>query len=254
MRTINLIAVVLTVTLGMSVVHAAEGQERGGGDAVKVGSGWGLLDLNESLPFDYFNPTPAPKSYWYDSGPEREPFDRVLGAFLALDKCSASFSITVDKETRNFLLKDVASYLTVQWNYIAYGDYGAMERAYPFLNSKFGDQLVWIATQTPLENIPDEGVVRLADPSGKQQLAVQKDGVVMVYKPIFDRLDARNKAALVLHEALLRMVLKINPSHYQKYGTSKIRELVKLVFSENWNQLPDSAVNRVCGPNSGLFK
>lgn len=207
----------------------------GGGDAVpNQQGGWGLLDLNETLPYNYIIPAPYQSNTRYE-------LDRHISHTLV-----CGFKITNNKNNIEMFLAEALDYLTIQ-------RLKETKDIHKDNIKKLGDQLIWIGTNTPLENIPDEGVVRLEDPSTKQQVAVQKDGVVMVYLPIFEKMNSKNRAALMMHEALLRVVLKLNPNSYAKNGTAKIREFVNLLFNREFYQLPEPVIEKVCGTNSELF-
>ncbi|MEN0060354.1 MAG: hypothetical protein AAGB31_16055, partial [Bdellovibrio sp.] len=83
--------------------------------------------------------------------------------------------------------------------------------------------LKWAFTDLPLESIHDEGEIRISRPESKRQLAIQKDGLVVIQRQEFDALDNESKAALFTHEALLYTVSVLNPDLIEQQGTSLIR-------------------------------
>lgn len=96
---------------------------------------------------------------------------------------------------------------------------------------KDGRVMRWVFVDFPLEEIDDEGVIRLIDASTKKQLAAQKDGVVAIQKQEFDQLDKESQAALFLHEAFLFSALNLNPDVIKVDGTSSLRLFVKRFFN-----------------------
>jgi hypothetical protein len=93
--------------------------------------------------------------------------------------------------------------------------------------------LVWKFTDTPLEEIEDEGVVHLfQDQEQKVQLAVQKDGVVLVHEPTFNQLDDWSKVGMVTHEALIYIQLVGNPRELTTVGTANIRRFNRLLLDQ----------------------
>ena len=83
--------------------------------------------------------------------------------------------------------------------------------------------LKWAFTDLPLESINDEGEIRISKPDSKKQLAIQKDGLVVINRAEFNTLDDESKAALFTHEALLYTVSVLNPDLIQKDGTRLVR-------------------------------
>lgn len=96
-------------------------------------------------------------------------------------------------------------------------------------NYKFGSispntkVLKWAFTDLPLESINDEGEIRISKPDSKKQLAIQKDGLVVINRAEFNTLDDESKAALFTHEALLYTVSVLNPDLIKKNGTRLVR-------------------------------
>lgn len=96
---------------------------------------------------------------------------------------------------------------------------------------KNGRVMRWVFVDFPLEEIDDEGVIRLIDASTKKQLAAQKDGIVAIQKQEFDLLDSESQAALFLHEAFLFSTLTLKPDALKEDGTSNLRLFVKRFFN-----------------------
>lgn len=219
-------------------VNVWAGKDRGGGDAVEEARGWTLLDLAEKMDINYIQPI---------TGIEQEQAFNV--ALENAYRCGVSIHIDAPGyHGLKFNLRDVLKQVAVG-NSVPLTDVGLWAFAYHGLQ-----QLVWIGTETPLEEISDEGVIRDVDPKTKKQVAIQLNGVVMVYMPIFRKMDYRSRAALVMHESLLRIVLSKFPHHYAKHGTSKIRKTVNLLFNPANYSIPTAEVQRVCGPQGELWK
>lgn len=92
---------------------------------------------------------------------------------------------------------------------------------------KNGRVLRWMLVDFPLENLNDEGFISLLDPTTKRQVAIQKDGVVIIQRQEYAELDNESKAALFLHESVLFAVLTMNPDIVQNNGTAPIRKIVR---------------------------
>ncbi len=239
MKKIFLVAVAM---LALSSNAFAESKGGGGGDAVKVGQSWGLLDLNEQLPFKYFNP--LADGIWKNAA-HAEAENAVNAAMLCTGELPLGSDIPKIYRALGYVLE--ADLFDSQLTRRIYPD------AQIRIKSATGGPLVWVRTDTPLTEIPDEGIIRLIEPATKQQVAVQKDGVVMVYGPIFDKLNAKNKAALVLHEEILHIVLASGSRQIRTHGTQKIRTLVNYLFSFD-PSMPMAAWEKICGPTSDFFR
>lgn len=92
---------------------------------------------------------------------------------------------------------------------------------------KDGRIMKWIFVDFPLEEIDDEGAIRLSDISTKKQLAIQKNGVVAIQRQEFNQLDKDSQAEIFVHEAFLFSTLLIKPDFIAKDGTSNLRLFVK---------------------------
>ena len=79
-----------------------------------------------------------------------------------------------------------------------------------------------------LPTIDDTGVVSLNNEYTREQAAIQRDGVVIIQKKLFLKMDDLSKASLLIHESLIRLVLFDNPSLLQKSGTQPIRKVVRM--------------------------
>jgi hypothetical protein len=108
--------------------------------------------------------------------------------------------------------------------------------------------LKWAFTDLSLEEINDEGLMRIYNPETKRQLAIQKDGLVVINKNEFSKISDLSKNALFLHEAALYAVKILNPELLSQQGTAPVRRFVaRLVnlFRNLWNreyQYPTYAV------------
>jgi hypothetical protein len=105
--------------------------------------------------------------------------------------------------------------------------------------------LRWAFTDETLEEINDEGVIKIQNPESKKQLAIQKDNFVLINKKEFMRLDDESKEALFLHESVLHSVLLLNPKHVKDHGTQFIRNYVRqlLKFYKNYDTVPEYIVS-----------
>lgn len=94
----------------------------------------------------------------------------------------------------------------------------------------FGDKikpLKWVFIQTPLEEINDEGLIRVTNPETKRQVAIQKNGLVVINQPEFNLMDNTAKAALKFHELALCAAKTTNPDLVKKEGTEPVRYFVR---------------------------
>jgi hypothetical protein len=108
--------------------------------------------------------------------------------------------------------------------------------------------LKWAFTSAPLEDVNDEGAIRIQNPQTKRQLAIQKDGLVIISQTEFDLLDNVSKAALKLHEDTICAIKAMNPSVIDLQGTAPIRYFVRefvsfAVGNGTTEPTPASAVN-----------
>lgn len=108
--------------------------------------------------------------------------------------------------------------------------------------------MTWILTSKSLENIQDEGIIVTPIEGELRQVAVQKDGVVLIQKNLFEAMDEHNQKALFLHEILIRTALLIGYDLETNLGTSPLRKVIAFImqsgsFPEEYlrnilNQLP----------------
>jgi hypothetical protein len=138
--------------------------------------------------------------------------------------------------------------------------YISLRNAYGFFISKVGrvpvfpKELTWAFTNQPLEDIKDEGLIRTTLPRKLAQVAIQKDGFVLVYEPLFNAMDDHNQDSLILHETLITTALRNHISLKSAIGTSPLRELVSLLMSTSpntptkqtyqniWNRYPEANI------------
>jgi hypothetical protein len=78
--------------------------------------------------------------------------------------------------------------------------------------------------------LTDEGLIRDIDSKSLVQVAVQRDGVVVVHRPTYEKMDPKSRNALYVHEAFVRLVSQVNPKLIQEQGTAPIRKFNKLLF------------------------
>lgn len=92
--------------------------------------------------------------------------------------------------------------------------------------------LKWFFTTVDLEDIKDEGAIRMEDPTSKKQVAIQKDGVVVINETEFKKMDDRSKTALLFHERVIYAVVNLNPQLIKNQGTAPIRTFVRRIIRE----------------------
>lgn len=203
------IMMILTTVLAIGTTSSlalAGGNAGGGGDAVKTaGGGWKLLDLGEDNASNvYFDPAEEPA------------VNRAVSFPALVTDCQAP----VSSKAYGWISTGVAMYQLIL------GGLSNRDLDYRGMTSDFElKRLVWVGVRKDLEEIPDEGYIRLVDPVTKKQVAIQKNGVVTVNLNIYDNFDAQSRAALLIHENLLRLLVLKNPSFYVRNGTSQLRYL-----------------------------
>ena len=106
-------------------------------------------------------------------------------------------------------------------------------------------ELIWIFTSEPLEQLKDEGLIRNVDPTTLIQVAVQKDGIVVVHEPTFNKMDQRSKDALFMHETLVRIVSETNLKLIKEQGTASIRKFNKMFIERYFGGfIPDEVYQK----------
>ncbi|RYZ90695.1 MAG: hypothetical protein EOP06_07615 [Proteobacteria bacterium] len=226
----------------------AESKGGGGGDGVRTGSNtWKLLDLAE---MSFFQPL---------SSEDMKRQFNVMTSRLVYS-CEAVAYANGDTPRNPFSsqlrIAEIFEWLS-SGSFDGFVDFKWISKEYIYKN--VGTPLTWYLTQKPLEEIADEGAVRLVDGVTKKQVAIQKAGVVIVYEPIFKKFDDESRAALVAHETLLRFVLLHNASTYKAYGTQKIRDMVKLAYSDTQknfssSDFPPNLWETYCGQNGVVLR
>lgn len=111
------------------------------------------------------------------------------------------------------------------------------ESGVKYLHNKLNQSLSgirWYFVNSKLPEIVDEGVdaISLMVEGNKAQIALQIEDAVFVQKELFDKLDHKNQAALILHEIALNHVMKDSPESLKQFGTSRIRTFVNFVMNE----------------------
>lgn len=104
--------------------------------------------------------------------------------------------------------------------------------------------LRWAFTESFLEDVTDEGIIRVENPKTKRQVAVQIENLVVINKTEFHLMDAESKDALFVHEAVLYAIKKLNPELIKQKGTAPLRAYVNALvsFFKNPSEFPSSAV------------
>ena len=114
----------------------------------------------------------------------------------------------------------------------------------------FTRELVWAFTDRRLEDVRDEGAIRLSLAGKVEQVAIQKDGFVIINEPLFRRMDRNSQSALFLHESMIATALRDRVNLNSPEGTGPLREIVALlmsahaelppekVYKQIWNRMP----------------
>jgi hypothetical protein len=88
----------------------------------------------------------------------------------------------------------------------------------------------WVFVDFPLELLNDEGFIRLVDPVTKRQVAIQKDGIVIIQRAEYKLLDDESEAGLFMHEGVLFSLLTLKPEIIAAKGTEPVRKIVRRMF------------------------
>ena len=199
----KLVNLMLITGLVMTSSAAFAGVDSGGGDAVVAADGSvKLLDLEESDQIAYFEP--QSESYFKDS--------------------NNKFS--------------VENILRIDDRYEGSGCHGKLpwilnsSEKYPSVYPVAPNHLTWAFSDVPLEKLRDEGQIKYRGDGQIQQVAIQykNENIVVVYRPLFEKMDDKNKSALILHEGFVRMALDLAEDQLQAKGTSPIRNYNRLLF------------------------
>lgn len=188
------------------------GVNGGGGDAVVDQDGsTTLLDLIESGEPKFLNPI--------------QVIEKVKGLFRGL---LGGESQLVRLSVEAFKNPD-DSY---RWEYYLLRSIGG--RHYKMMDNHLMIQpkdMIFSLTDHALEDLQDEGVIRIIEPVEKIQVAIQdQQGRVVVHRPTFEKMDEKSRAALILHEVILRFVWQYNPKLLKVQGTEPIRRLNRLLI------------------------
>ena len=180
-----------------------------------------LLDLIEKDKLDYFLPS-AEMPWPYDHGiPEGLKNLVIRYEYLRNIKYNGNGSEDSDIGGPEFILSVM----------MALNPKGVMKDARFFEKGQPGEiyqirpvaPIKWAFTDEPLESLNDEGIIRIENPNTKRQLAIQKNGMVVVNRKEFESIDDESKAGLFIHESVLRAVLLLNPQEIATHGTENVR-------------------------------
>lgn len=221
----------------------------GGGNSVGTKNGRRLLDLAEEDQLQYFVPkTRYGNDPWVSAGMAS------LMTHTFSTGCS-DLRESVRGMTNNRFLKVfmiaygmdrlVNSKTQIEWcqplvqAFFQYNKKGFSEEIRMDIQNGFLPQiqpLRWAFVDYDLETIEDSGIIRVENPKSKKQLAIQKDGLVVINKNEFEKIDGESQNALFVHEAALYAVIKLNPSLVKSFGTAPIRTYVRnlIRFFDNW--------------------
>ncbi len=101
----------------------------------------------------------------------------------------------------------------------------------------------WVFVNYELPNVPDEGSLR---PEPLFQVAIRTSRFIMISQPLWDQLDAKNRAALVLHEMIFSLMIPEQTGadrHVQK--SLRAREIVAYLHSARASQLGIEGLRRL---------
>lgn len=253
-----------TSILFFSLIGSA-GQHRGGGDGILQDGNWSLLDLTEKYDATYY--FPQKQTYFTEYVADRMSFianrcafpmaylmrmqEGMLNKIYDLYMQRTRGMDPIDERTvfpmgNNALHREPLNRTLPKTNEL----FSRISVSYTSLTA---GEIIWMMTDKELEEIPDEGTIRLPDSSGKKQVAIQKNGVVLIYRPIFEKMDERNKAALILHELLLFAQMHGGANDLLKNGTAGVRKVVYDLFNEFYVEIPAIAFEGFCGWNGKAF-
>jgi hypothetical protein len=107
-------------------------------------------------------------------------------------------------------------------------------------------KITWILTSRDLPNIEDEGFLNYRETDSEiRQVAIQKDDVVLINKPLYERMPPEHQRALVLHEVLIHTALKIGKNLNTQQGTSNIRKVTAMLMDKNSVDVPAEFIQRI---------
>lgn len=157
---------------------------------------------------------------------EMKKYDRNLGA----DFSSSCLSSVMGSDYLNF---DFCNILD-----IASGN----DMTQKEMNDKhmYPKALRWAFVDFDLSDVGDTGVIHIDNPASKKQLAIQKDGLVLVNRKEFDSLDSESKAGLKIHESALYAVIFLNPELIQAKGTESVRVFTRKLIKFTKNKMASS--------------
>lgn len=217
-----------------------EGTSTGGGGGDSATNTHGqrqLLDLIEKDELDYFIPSPAlynnviPQEITralnimkveckakgnkpYNCPTQSTHPESIMKwtDYIFLSVFAHSYNMFLSYYGDNFYDTDLQNMRQIEKNY------GLTQSVQP---------LKWAFVDFDLNELNDEGLVHIDNPETKKQLAIQKDGLVVINRSEFDRLDDVGKASLFVHESVLRAVLILNPTTLKEQGTENIRAFTR---------------------------
>lgn len=221
-------------------IQSFGGADAGGGDIVQDGSGkYQLLDLIEKDELDYF----MPRTYYgnlsqlfftflfFKQGICEDFVGIKYEAKVAFPKQSSKFEAALLSTFNLNMIEGLRVYdpcdVGRSWQMKAYYLQEANKQNVQDKTIDKISPLKWAFTNTNLEDLADEGLIRVDNPETKKQLAIQKDGLVVVSKNEFDKLDSLSKESLFIHEAVLFSTKKVNPDLIKKSGTEPVRAYVR---------------------------
>lgn len=153
----------------------------------------------------------------------------------------------LDSLEYDFELVDIQSYqFSTELNFILDNLASKLE-----VNIVRPQDLVWALTNRKLEDIKDEGAIRHPIEGKLVQIAVQREGVVVIQKNLFNLLQSEeseqnDKLGLILHEVLIATALKYNLDlKIPDLGTAPIRKLVWYSRQKVSSDLPDSLFKKI---------
>jgi len=231
------------------------GADAGGGSSVALNGKRKLLDLAETDELNYFEPKDnygagyfitsgmttllthtfsisCPELHNEMQGMTNERFIKIFMTAYGLDRLQAH---GVGMQWCQYMVGAKFAYKKAGWD----ADLIILAKKSNLPPIK---PLRWAYVDYDLETINDSGLIRVENPQTKKQVAIQKDGLVVINRIEFEKMDGESKTALFVHEAALYATKLLNPALIDSQGTAPVRAYVRSLvhYFKNWDyQKPD---------------
>lgn len=216
-------------------IRSEGGADAGGGDTAIDSKGQRrLLDLIEKEDLDFFNPQVSYGGNFIIATGMASLFGNTCEATNKIVNCAFKIVMQIAYGAERLSNNQIGVYDLYSRNPKLLGIFAMTNNydVYIKANMKFGSlpkatPLKWAFTESRLEDIQDEGIIRIDNPETKKQLAIQKDGLVVISRKEFNGLDPLSKNALFVHESALYAAKLLNPKIIQGQGTAPVRLFVR---------------------------